>query len=51
LIKFNGGIGITVPPAGIVHQDATDHLFVNGDAGNDTIDASAVVRAPQPPSS
>jgi hypothetical protein len=51
LIKFNDGIGIIVPPAGIVHQDATDQLFVNGGAGNDTIDASAVVRAPQPPSS
>jgi len=44
-------IGITGTPAGIVHQDATDQLFVNGGAGNDTIDASAVVRAPQAPSS
>jgi len=40
-----GGIGITGTPAGIVvtHQDATDQLFVIGGAGNDTIDASAVV--------
>src|SRR5262249_26755938 len=43
--QFNGGIGITGTPAGIVviHQDATDQLTVNGGAGNDTIDASAVV--------
>jgi Ca2+-binding RTX toxin-like protein len=42
---FNGGIGIIGTPAGIVvtHQDATDQLIVNGGAGNDTIDASAVV--------
>src|SRR5207247_4916044 len=42
---FNGGIGISGTPAGIVitHQDATDQLTVNGGAGNDTIDASAVV--------
>src|SRR5437870_2163415 len=41
--QFNRGIGIT--PAGIVviHQDATDQLIINGGAGNDTIDASAVV--------
>jgi Ca2+-binding RTX toxin-like protein len=43
--QFNGGIGITGTPAGIVvtHQDATDQLTINGGAGNDTIDASAVV--------
>src|SRR5262249_38871352 len=43
--QFNGGIGIIGTPAGIVvtHQEATDQLFVNGGAGNDTIDASAVV--------
>jgi Ca2+-binding RTX toxin-like protein len=43
--QFNGGIGIIGTPAGIVvtHQDATDQLIINGGAGNDTIDASAVV--------
>jgi Ca2+-binding RTX toxin-like protein len=43
--QFNGGIGIIGTPAGIVvtHQEATDQLFVDGGAGNDTIDASAVV--------
>jgi Ca2+-binding RTX toxin-like protein len=43
--QFNGGIGIIGTPAGIVvlHQEATDQLIVNGGAGNDTIDASAVV--------
>jgi Ca2+-binding RTX toxin-like protein len=43
--QFNGGIGIIGTPAGIVvtHQDATDQLIVNGGAGNDMIDASAVV--------
>jgi hypothetical protein len=50
-LEVDCGIGITGTPAGIVHQDATDQLFVNGGAGNDTIDASAGVRAPQPPSS
>jgi Ca2+-binding RTX toxin-like protein len=43
--QFNGGIGVTGTPAGIVviHQDATDQLIVNGGLGNDTIDASAVL--------
>jgi Ca2+-binding RTX toxin-like protein len=43
--QFNGGIGIIGTSAGIVvtHQDATDQLTINGGAGNDTIDASAVV--------
>src|SRR5207302_9487281 len=43
--QFNGGIGIIGTPAGIVitHQETTDQLIVNGGAGNDTIDASAVV--------
>jgi Ca2+-binding RTX toxin-like protein len=42
---FNGGIGIVGTAAGIVvtHQETTDQLIVNGGAGNDTIDASAVV--------
>jgi Ca2+-binding RTX toxin-like protein len=42
---FNGGIGIIGTAAGIVvtHQETTDQLIVNGGAGNDTIDASAVV--------
>jgi Ca2+-binding RTX toxin-like protein len=41
---FNGGIGITGTPAGIVvsHQEATDRLTVNGGAGSDTINASQV---------
>ena len=46
--EFNGGVlltGVAGLSSGIVvdHQDATDQLVVNGGAGNDTIDASAVV--------
>jgi Ca2+-binding RTX toxin-like protein len=43
--EFAGGVGITGTPAGIVvtHQDAFDQLTVSGGAGNDTIDASAVL--------
>src|SRR5207253_5225712 len=42
---FNGGIGIVGTAAGIVitHQETTHQRIVNGGAGNDTIDASAVV--------
>src|SRR5262249_8684139 len=42
---FNGGIGVLGHPPRIVvpHQEATHQLIVNGGAGNDTIDASAVV--------
>src|SRR5262249_51657294 len=45
LFSFSGGVGIIGTPAGIVvtNADATDQLTVNGGAGDDTIDASAVV--------
>jgi Ca2+-binding RTX toxin-like protein len=43
--SFNGFIGVvgTAAPVTIVHAESTDQLVINGNAGNDVIDASALV--------